>query len=172
MTVAGEVTLPDQPPAGFTAIIVLGGNGWSAPKSMYEIEFEQDSDSSGGNSVIDIVFDPQYESLLTRVEAVQDSTAGVVEYMFELNFNIAARIPAIAQGAMDRDATLTNTNHASWDPPPIMDATSIRTRLINVDDTETSFVRCWIYNFNKGASQVTPLPVLLASLPRGQNQSR
>lgn len=165
MAVASSVTLPAQPAAGFVTYIPLGGDGWVAPQSMFEVLVQLASDASGGNSVTTIVRDDRFESVITRAETIISSAAAAADVQFELNTGITGRIPAISQSLNHRTA-LTGSSHKSWDLPPIFEFRNLVCRTDNVDATEVVNLRCWVYNFRISASQRTPLPILLASLPR------
>ena len=55
--------------------------------------------------------------------------------------------------------------YLSWDPSAIIDPSSFLVRIDNTNGVSLR-VNAFIFNFRKRASEVTPLPRLLASLPR------
>lgn len=165
MSVSVAVTLPAQPAVGSTFFVPLGGDGLTSPISMFEVAVNLDSDASGGTNVCTINFDNRFESVVVRAEMAIDSALAAVDYAIVLNQAQSNRVGVRTQGLTNFEA-LTGINHAAWDLPPIMNARNIRFETDNVDDTETAFYTCLVYNFDIDASRRMPLAILLASLPR------
>lgn len=174
MSVTSTVQLPNQPAAGSTIWVPLGGNGYTAPHSMFEAEIQIANDAGGGDTRLFILTDPRWESIVHRAEIIVSSASGAERFAFNLNIaqitGFPPKIPMNYQGLMDlNDVTLVN--HAFWDLPPHIDAQQISMTADNVDVTEVTFLRAFIYNFHKDASQRVPLNVLLESIPRAQGGS-
>lgn len=169
MSVFDTVQLPNQPTSGETIWVPLGGNGYTAPHSMFEVNIELNNDASGGDTRLKILMDPRWECIVHRCEAVVSSSAAQAEFTFNLNIDqlngFPPKVPMNYQGEMDL-STLNGTSAAFWDLPPHIDAQQMQLVLDNVDATEVSIFRCWVYNFKKDASQRTPLGLLLSSIPR------
>ncbi len=174
MSVTATLQLPEQPASGSTIWVPLGGNGYTAPHSMFEVDLQLANDASGGDTRLFILTDPRWESIIHRVELVVASSAAQAEFTLNLNISAIAgfppKVPMNLSGEMDF-STLTGTSAAWWDLPPHIDAQQISCTLDNVDATETSIIRAWVYNFHKDASQRVPLGVLLSSIPRSGNAS-
>lgn len=174
MSVTSTVQLPQQPTTGSTIWVPLGGNGYTSPHSMFEVDVQLANDASGGDCRLFILTDPRWESIINRAELIVASQAAQAEFTFNLNISQIAgfppKVPMNYQGEMDL-SSLTGTGACSWDLPPHIDAQQISATLDNVDDTETSIIRAWIFNFHKDASQRVPLNVLLGSIPRAGSGS-
>jgi len=169
MSVTDTVQLPDQATNGSTIWVPLGGNGYTSPHSMFEVEINIDNDASGGDTRLFILTDPRWESIVHRCEIIVSSAQSSEEYAINLNISALAgfppKIPMNQQGEMDLNSE-TSTNWTYWDLPPHIDAQQISCTLDNVDATENTIFRAWVFNFHKDASQRVPLSVLLASIPR------
>lgn len=173
MSVASSVQLPAQPTVGRTIWTPLGGNGYTSPHSMYEVEVILTNDASGGDTVMDILFDPRWETLCCRVEAAITSSLANEDYQFELNKGaigaLPPKVPMREQGEFDNNAE-TFENWAMWDLPPNMAAQQVGLFCTNIDTEVTTF-RAWLYNFHNDASRRVPISILLASIPRGSSSS-
>ena len=136
---------------------------------MYEVNLQLANDASGGDTRLHIITDPRWEAIVHRAEVVVASQAAQAEFTFNLNIALVPgrppKIPMNYQGEMDL-SSITGTGSAGWDLPPHIDAQMISTTLDNVDATEISILRAWIYNFHIDASQRVPLGILLSSIPR------
>jgi len=164
MPVSLALTLPDQPAAGLVTWLPLGGDGFTAPHSAYLLgRVALANDAGGGLAVTTITLDPRYESIVSQVMFQKDSVAAATLFMLEVataNADYIDRIRSSADNAVG-DAI----NSAAWSPAPFLKAATLTLTTPNTD-TETNYLDALIYNFNKEASQVSPLNVLLACLPR------
>ncbi len=172
MAVAGEFTIPQQPADGSGAdallgglrLIPLGGNGKTAPQLMYVISASLVSDGSGGANSITVNFDPRFKSLVTLVNAVNTSASGAIEVVYELvttvsNTRFRAFDPAVPVNDLD------TLNVSVWNPPPIVDADQLVTKVPNVTG-DTHIMNAVIYCFNRRVLELTPIYKILANLPR------
>lgn len=172
MSVSVTVALPTQPAAGSSVYQPLGGNGYTAPNSYYSVLTQLAGDASGGTNTITVTLDPRFECIVSLVQSFQTGGAAAVEHETQLLQQLPTAAPhrARASGTGQFEGALSDTSVFSWSPPLIIDPLSVIARTENVDgDTHNALI--WIYNFNKRASEVTPLNILLAALPsiEGQN---
>ncbi len=170
MSVAASVTLPDQPANGTVVLLPLGGDGNSAPRSRYEVfAFAIAGDGSGGNAVLTLTLDDVYESLVMQVSCFHNSPNDS-----ENVFQLVSRKNAVAINAVTAhllaEAGPTSRALAIWCPPPLINVTEVNLTTPNLN-TETYQMSVTILNFNKRASERTPLNILYASLPRGTSDT-
>lgn len=182
VSVASTVQLPDQPTAGVVQTIGLGGDGYTAPSNLVRVVLSLASDGTGDTNTITIRFDSVYLSLVqfatVSVLAPTTDTPATLSISPEpkgattnlTNANVAANftIPIVDFGG-------SALSRVIWTPPPVLvvadpsstatDSPVIEAVIPNVNG-ETQIVAAWIYQFDKRAAEVTPLPVLLASVPR------
>jgi len=173
VSVSRTIVLPDRPTVGTLTFKPLGGDGEVAPRSSYELRaFSIAGDAGGGTATLVITLDSVYESVIAQASYSATSSAAAQDLYFQIRsysdtgvqLQQDHTVPAVAiLGSQDGVA------RALWVPPPIFKATDIRMVCNNVDATETYAMNVTIYNFNKRASERTPLNVLLASLPRGSS---
>lgn len=168
MTVSTTLTMPDQPASGQMSYIPLGGDGMNAPHSAYSIFVTVAMDASGGNSQITMFFDERYTQM--------------VSYMRTEVVGVAANASCRQFVRLDGDEICTSTEpalywsgtalaSALWKPPGVIVSSRDKSdaymfsQLVNTDgDTHNFTAR--VYNFDKRARELTPISVLLASLPR------
>lgn len=176
MSVTSLVELPNQPAAGLVQTVPLGGDGMTAPHSATQVDINLASDASGNYNRVTIELDPRYTSLISYIAV---SVAGAAAA-------VANRL-TIACGTFDQIHNVDNTGWAAvtgstlaaklWKPPAVLcgrssiptdgslDYPYIDSYIPNTNG-ETHYLRTRIYNFDKRARELTPLPILLASLPR------
>ena len=163
MSVSEAFQLPAQPNnAGTVSLRPLGGDGLTAPQSMYIISVaELDGDASAGTATISITLDPQYESLVQVLQFQIVGVAAATDYRMRVRHQGGMSIFNQGQAPFSVDTTA----RVAWNPSAIINADLIEfvTDNINGDTYRASAV---VYNFRKQASELTPLSVLLASLPR------
>lgn len=161
MSVIVEVTLPDQPASGDVTFVPLGGNGWSAPWSMFYFSIDVTGDVSGGIVRVDVNRDERFEHLVDFLEVQHIGSAGV----FRMDLFRDGESRAIATGL-----TLAETTIATrlWSPPAIIDPDEWKMEMPNIDG-EVSKFKGVVYNFRMGASHQIPLPTLLASVRRASS---
>lgn len=167
MSVTSTVVLPAQPTLGNVTLLPLGGNGDDAPRSAYLVSsFRVAGDASVGVATLTITLDTVYQSLVSVVSTASSSATAAAEWIYRIiSLNdqgvavheVAAQVSHLEVGGVTRGL---------WSPPPDFEAGQIIVETANVDATEVYFVSATIYNFNKRATERTPLSVLLASLPR------
>lgn len=168
MSVTATLQLPEQPSIGRTIIRPLGGDGYTSPMSAYLVElFSVVTDASGGTASLNVLLDPQYESIINIAQCTITAAAASADLRFDFfsransaSGTFGLEIPGTASFDADTGAQCMLT------PPPIFDVGRISVVSDNID-AQTFRLSCVIFNFKRDAAQVTPLAVLLASLPRG-----
>ncbi len=172
MSVASAFTLPAQPALGLVTLSPLGGDGNQAPKSRFEVfNFRVAGDASAGTYSLTITLDPVYESLMMQL-AVSHTAAADSEVAFQI---VSRNAAGVALQALDCH-TLAELGpgarvRALWCPPPLINATEVSVTGINVGVAEVYQLNVTVLNFNKRASERTPLNILYASLPRGTSKT-
>lgn len=173
MAVSSTVTLPAQPAAGSVTTIGLAGNGYAAPHSETRARVTLDGAAGGGLASIQVNWDTRWVSLVSWATfGINGLSSNAVA---KLTYTIA---PGCAMGAMITVPTGLSSvlSTVTWTPTPqlcsmpTIDSVqpNFLTQCPNIDgdDYQLDLV---LYNFKKDVLQVTPLSVLLASLPRGGN---
>lgn len=165
MSVTLEFALNEQPATGAVNLVPLGGNGFTAPQSMYEIQATLAGDVSGGTNKITFTQDPRFSSLLTLANNTYVGNTGPIEVGFEMR-NTAPAGP-FARGFSNASplSTINGVIITVWNPPPIMTMDLWACTTPNVDG-DTSNFNAWVYNFNIRVLEVTPMFQILANLPR------
>lgn len=164
MSVTESFTLPAQPNNGGAAHFrPLGGDGFTAPQSMYLVDdAELEADVSGGTSLISIIMDDQYESLIQSVTLQVTSVADAPLFSFRIRNPAITDHSVWVNGAMPIFNTVARI---TWVPSPMFGIEKVTFQIDNVD-TEDMFASLVVFNFKKRASELIPLNILLASLPR------
>lgn len=170
MAVTTTLTLPaSDTNGGLTTYIALGGNGYSAPQSMFEVSVFSAATASGGINQIQVTFDARFQSIVTYVRMSGGSASTALEMDCAL-FPPLPRNQPRAQGFVNAVPVngLFTTNDYVWNPPPLMGMGRIHGTVpnINGDDLTLQF---YMYNFNINVLQQVPLSLILASLPRGSS---
>jgi len=93
MAITNTVQLPAQPsPTGTTRFTALGGNGFSAPKGMYQVRnFASTGDGVGGAHTHEIIMDPDYCSMIGYCTMLVNPAAGATQFAWNL---VSADVPA------------------------------------------------------------------------------
>ncbi len=172
MAVSVSNTLPAQPTNGSAVYVPLGGNGFTAPLSYYSVLSQLTGDASGGASTITIQLDSRFEAIVTLAQSFQTGGAAAVQHEAQLlqRQPTSAKHRARASGTGQFEGNVSSVSLFSWSPPLVIDPESIILKCDNVDgDIHNALV--WVFNYNKRASEKTPLNGLLASIPsiEGQN---
>lgn len=162
MAINVDVDLQDQPASGLIQIVPLAGNGYTAPKSMYLVDVDLTQDASGGVAAIRVTRDDRFEHICAVMSADNNNSSAVaIQFDIQLvrapagpSYNVS-KIPSLSPGVK---------NLAMFIPPPLINPVTFNVRCTNVD-TFVLRATMVIYNFNINASKVTPLSVLLASMP-------
>lgn len=170
MSVSDSFTLPAQPAAGLARYKPLGGNGYSAPHSEYFVSVNLAGDATGGLSTITITLDSRYEGIVVLCQSVGTTVSAAVESEIQMQRSFAGvnqRVRAQGLGIFDSNR---NSSVYSWTPPLMLDPLVLQYTQANVDtDTHNAYLH--VLNFNKRASEITPLSVLMQSLPRAEAQN-
>lgn len=175
-SVTDSVQLPEQPAAGETLTTPLGGNGWSDPHSRTFCSISLASAAGGGTNILIIRLDPRYTQLVAFASlGVSAGVADPITGRIELDCTLFETwIQGVSMPLRDTGSTGREHN-AVWTPPALLcsaepntDSTQpprVRTIIPNVDG-ETANLQLVVYNFDKRARELTPIALLLASVPR------
>jgi len=176
MSVAATLTLPGQPASGTVVRTPLGGDGKTSPISADSFTVNLASDASAGSNSILVHTDPRFSCLTAHLQIRVASLAA--------NINFQLMCAPTVTGLMQITGTivdigLTGVNPGVlWCPPGHIGSTDVTPSsgtamfllaTIENTDTETLTFNALVFNFVKDVQQITPLPVLLASLPRGSS---
>lgn len=170
MAVLEQITLPAQPSAGSVVYTPLGGDGYTAPSSMYDVSIQATGDATGGNVVLQAIYDPRWTGLINWLCATRDNGAQDIGCLMSLT-----TAEQTGQGLCDfRLATFGISGGGVcklWEPPPTAFTgtqtfnPTISATWANSDGSEFNFTM-QIYNFRKRAREVTPMYLLAQNLPR------
>lgn len=163
MAITLDVTLPEQPPTGSgIEYIPLGGNGFNAPKSAFYGNLQVTGDVSGGIVTMSVFRDPRFEHVVSFLacEKLQTDTAG-------FRMSIGRRAMSVHNEGSTIASAVTGDSFTGsiYAPVAMLDASVWQLRMENADGIVMRF-KFLVFNFNIEASLRTPLPILLASLPR------
>lgn len=172
MSVSVDIALPDdQPSSGSYTYVPLGGNGFTAPHACYLLQsISVAGDASGGTAQVGVTLDPRYQGLISVVQADQVGTTADVD----VRYTIQAEDPSgniysqISVAGTLKHLSFENNARGAWSPPSVFNASKVLFKAANVNG-DTYAMSGIIYLFNKRASELTPLSVLLSSLPRAQH---
>lgn len=168
--------LPDQPVIGSSILTPLGGDGFSAPMSAYTVSQTNVHDAAvGANSPTQFRFDPRYTQLVSYMNFLEIGAPGAVDVMWEIQCSNQDRIIVNQTLPLMDVVGLGFSNVGLWTPPAILcsapvgddDSAPWFRAVVNNVNGESSVLRARIYNFDKRARELVPLPQLLASLTRG-----
>lgn len=141
----------------------LGGDGFSAPLSMYEVGISLAGNGSGGIAQLIIEPDERFESLLILCQMTMTSATAAIECFFQLSIDSVFSRAFIDAVPLD---SMQSFNSASWNPPPILAFTDARIIIPEPGVGPVLTTSWFVYNFNIRASELTPMQTILASLPR------
>ena len=180
MTVAETVTLPGQPTVGAIEYVPLGGDGFTAPHSVADFRVGLDGDASGGYGQIRVRPDARFVSLFAEVCIYADPAWGVAwDYRLDLTESGASSVAIVVTGRTSAHvglAGLTVQESALWTPPAALlvndDAAGtgspyVQGFTVNPGAGFTTYLTGKVYQFDRRAREVVPLPILLGSVPRG-----
>ncbi len=170
MAVTSTTTLPDQPPAGSSRLVALGGDGWVSPKSYYELQVTLSMDATGNQSTITVDMDPRFETFLKRIEL------SILASAADEQFQITQRM--VGSGFSSSIVGLTFSNQVSaftpgqawWDPPVLLPVDRLEAVVANTDG-DTMILTAWIANYNINASHKVPISVIASGLGRTSQMS-
>lgn len=167
VSVSATINLPDQPAdTGTISIIPLGGDGLNAPQAMYQLEkVGVTCDATSGTAQVFINMDPQYQAVAQNIIFDISSAGGDKELICAIT-DRSERFSDFAQViALLPTITGVSNARASWCPVPLFDLGQINGVIANVD-TEALLVSAQILLFNRRATELVPLNILVASLSR------
>ncbi len=167
MSVSSAVTLPNQPTVGTVFEIPLGGDGFTAPRSVYAVEVTLTHDASGGNAGIIVTLDPRYTELVsyiccTLTSASTDPTPCqfvVLQNGDDVWTNVVncQLLGATAVGEVRPPGMLLVTT-----PGGIPQA---QVNQLNVDG-DTTKLNMRIYNFEREMIRKVPISLAMFAIPR------
>jgi len=155
--------LPDQPAAGTTTFIPLGGDGWTSPQSAFLVQQTVTGDATGARVTLECEGDHRFEHLVSLL-MFEARSATAVDYLFDIHRSAPVSFRNLGQTPLANFSSLDITS-VMWAPPPIIDPTKWVMITDNVDTIPYTWTTL-VYNFNIRASEKVPLSVLFASLPR------
>jgi len=166
MSVSTVLVLPAQPASGSVSYVPLGGDGFRAPFAMYQLNsVGVVNDASGGTAQIFVDMDPQFQAVCQNMVFDIASAAADKELICAISDRSLLYSDIAQVIALLPSITGISNARASWCPVPLFDLGRINGVVANVD-TETLSISAQILLFNRRATEVVPLPVLLASLSR------
>lgn len=169
MAVALSLTIPSSPAIGLLTYVPLGGDGWTAPHSVWELSVALDGDGTGGNNVIDVSFDTRFQSICTYMRMRMDSADVVIECLLELlQTHNQPSLSAFSNAIPVESFPSGNACTMTWCPPPIPGMRRARGTIPN-NTGDTQLLQMYLYNFDINVLQRVPLNLILASLPRGES---
>lgn len=170
MAVATTLNLPEQPAVGLVSYVPLGGDGWTAPHSVFEVSVASVGTASGGNNVVLVNFDPRWQSVVTYMRCTNSSASTTLEMFMELlQVHNQPQLSAFAN-AVPVASIAGTVNLMTWAPPPIPGMRRARMTTTNTNGDDLLF-QFYLYNFNINVLQKVPLNLILASLPRAESVS-
>jgi len=164
VTVAETLSLTDQPSTGQIKLVPLGGNGVSAPKSMYEVQATLAHDASGGIVAFTLTRDERFASICTLMNGKVIGAAAGVEMLFTMRSESDGPVANGFANAVPI-STVGSSSIAVWNPPPIMTMTTWSLHQNNVNGDSLDFAG-WFYNFDVRILELSPMWRILANLPR------
>lgn len=165
MAVASTLQLPGQPGVGFSRLIPLNGDGFTSPKSIYELQVSLTGDATGGLSTITVDLDPRYLSMILRMDVVHLGSTTADEFQLIQRLQGSSANSSVVGTLTINDASNFDPTSGWWDPPTLLPIDQISSIIVNVD-TNALILTAWIYNFDINALNTIPLAVLLRSFPR------
>ncbi len=166
MSVTSTVNLPAQPATGSVVYRPLGGNGFTAPQAVYYVyNHAIVSDASGGDAILIMGMDPQYQCVVDQLafQVQSQATSAVYRFQVELpndDYIMYNSGSSVLEGGVGR---------STWIPQPLFNIDTAALVTPNVDGSETYQFSAIIYLFNKRAQEQVPLNVLLGSFPRSSS---
>lgn len=164
MAVTETFQLNQQPTVGSSRLVPLGGNGVTAPKSMYEVAATLAGAAGGGTNVITIQQDPRFSSLMTLANSFYIGAAAGIEVLFSMRDE--RDNGPFARGFGNAVPIGIGGSLTVWNPPPIMTMDEWSLTVNNVDG-DSSIFNAWFYNFDIRILELSPMWQILANLPRG-----
>ncbi len=166
MSVSATITLPEQPAVGSIAYVPLGGDGYAAPFAMYQLNsVGVVNDATSGTAQLFINMDPQFQAVIQNMVFDIASAAADKELVCSISDRTGLYTDFAQVIALLPSITGISNARASWCPVPLFDVGQINGIVANVD-TETLSISGQILLFNRRATEIVPLPLLLASLSR------
>lgn len=169
MAVSETVSLPAQPTVGSSVFRPLGGNGYTAPQSMFIVDsFQTDGDGSGGLHSMLINSDVRFECVLAAVSINYVGSSTDAPLVCTVKTQNVTGVTYRANFTLVNQAIGSNQARGLWTPPPIFGMTQLTVQTNNVDGDDMT-VSAVIYNFNRRASELVSLDKLLSSIPSAGN---
>lgn len=176
MSVSETLALPAQPTDGIAEYTPLGGDGFNAPDSATHVTVNLAGDASGGSSLILVGFDPRYTCLVSYAAVKLQGLAADANLRQEIRCTFFESFLVSSVCSYLPITGVTGAlNNALWTPPAILVSAGdspttngpyYRAVTANAGVGTTMTVTLRIYNFNKRARELVPLPQLLSTLVR------
>ncbi len=168
MALSGSVQLPNNPSVGTVRGFALGGNGFSAPKFMYQLKnFSQTGDAGGGSNTLSVVMDPDYCSLIVYATAQVEPAGSLHDVKWKITGD---RLPVMVATPRVKDISSAFPEQISntWIPPPFVlpggdDLSTLSVAVLNIL-AEVLSINCVVYLFDIRARETTPMHQLIASV--------
>lgn len=169
VSVTETVTLPAKGTnvLSFSRLIPLGGDGWTSPRSMYEVQVVLTNDSSTGTEIIKLVLDANYMQVINTIGYAKVGAAADVPLLIDVALTpIAVTLDRVVSGALTSAAGVYCPPLRPLVVPEGVAQFEVATTTTNVDG-DTGILDVQIFNFWKRAAEQTPIEIILGSLPRG-----
>ncbi len=169
MSVAEEIRLPAQPTSGGVDYLPLGGDGFTAPHSMYTVRnMNIVGDASGGQLQAKVTQDRRFSAICTLMSIGVVGPAAAVVFRAEIAHAPQQNSRQVFQiGGTGVFTELPSAlSQALWSPSPILDLAHIQVKADNSGVGVDLLLNALIYNFDIRVAEKVPLNVILASLPR------
>ena len=178
MSVLLEYWLPDSPPDGSRVeYIALGGNGKTAPHSYYAFDLQIAGDASGGLAEIYCRMDDRYTGLPTYGMGLISGQVAAAPMTMNFAATFVDRVEYGENVEVVQPGTTFYTNQFVVEPTPFICQGRPREQLLmtppwfrliadNPGVGNDMRLVGRVYNFDINVRTLTPLPYILASLPR------
>ncbi len=173
MTVATQITLPEQPGTGLVKYIPLGGDGYRSPFALARWSLDSVGDASGGTNNISVFMPSEYCSVVAWIRAEQDDATLVA---MQLQLRPDAQV-GDGEFFLETDNLMSNgggfLSEVTWVPPPVILVPSGSTTLPSIGlhkanvDTETLRLNGEAFLYDRRAYETGHAVDMLALVGRG-----
>ena len=169
MSVEEILDLPNQPSSGTVTYEPLGGDGVVAPMAAYYVNnFAITGDASGGDASLEVNCDERFACLCALMSTAANGGSISAGVGCQLSMRHGDPPPGILNIGITRTGDYISPDNRSrvhWNPDPIFGPHQVSARWDNVNGANF-LLDVVFYLFDKNVEQITPLPQLLACLPR------
>ncbi len=160
MAIDLDINLTNQPAVGSITYRPLGGDGFTAPRSMYMFDIASTGDASGGDNTVTVFRDERFQNIASFLQVQTNGVSRIVLFNVSTH-NVGRGIHIGSTVAITGDSF----SALMWTPPLLLDSDSWALQMVNTD-TEAVRFKGIVYNFDIFASEKVPLSLLVASMPR------